>query len=370
MLNIQSLNPNEVKQQYRKLSMDFQNDPVKIESLNREYQNYIETPNQKQNNGLSQFKEQTHEAPVVTSSMPRVWNNSQVMQGFLPVYPNQQISEPQMMIFPINADDEAKMMKTMMNSMPDILNMAFDMKKKYNMSEKSKKENSNILESFMDYLSMGTESLPEHFHNMDDYNDENYQDIDETIEISIYDIFNESNIQVNYKSKIFQNYREIEEVNNSKIIKLTHNIEHNQVTTYNNDGNKYIIKNNVSYSKLNIKFVIKENNEYEQNVNTNNLRYLKNNSDYHIHINISYPESILGFSRTILLLNQNETTLNVNSNGKIILNGDKKKIKGKGFCLDGDNNYGDIIIHFHVNNYEIVDFNKKKDLIKSIFNDI
>ena len=64
------------------------------------------------------------------------------------------------------------------------------------------------------------------------------------------------------------------------------------------------------------------------------IQYSKEDYDYHIHLRISYPESILGFKRTIKILNGNETALNVNSNGKIIYHGDKKMIKNKGFLID------------------------------------
>ena len=78
-------------------------------------------------------------------------------------------------------------------------------------------------------------------------------------------------------------------------------------------------------------------------------------------MNITFPESILGFSRNIKLLNKNETKLNINSNGKIIQSNFTKILKNKGF------NNGDIIMKFIVGDYSIQNFKTHKEVLEKIF---
>ena len=42
MLNRKSFDKNEIKQQYRKLSMDYENDPQKLQQLNQEYESFVD----------------------------------------------------------------------------------------------------------------------------------------------------------------------------------------------------------------------------------------------------------------------------------------------------------------------------------------
>lgn len=357
MLNQKSFDKNEIKQQYRKLSMDYENDPQKLQQLNQEYESFINGDMIGQN-----------------LCIPNVNHQPNMMNTF---FPPAMLGhhEPNMMIVQMTPDEEAKMMKSMMQSMPDILNLAFDMKKKYNDSEASKQKKENIFENFMDFLTIGANNLPlpEHYTSLDEHlesHQDNKEDIHETLCVSLYDIYKNKDIQLNYKSNMYKNDVNCEQINNCKMIKLQHNIHDDYTIKFKNEGNQYISKNKgTQYSDLIVKFKIKENDE----LNSSNvdfsppISYFKEDYDYHINIRISYPESILGFKRTILLLNGNETLLNVNSNGKIIYNKDKKMVKNRGFLMDDEVTHGNMIIHFHVLPYEIRDFESHKKTLEDIF---
>lgn len=357
MLNRQLFDKNEIKQQYRKLSMDYENDPQKLQQLNQEYESFVDGEPVHQNMCVPNVNQQ-----------PNVMNTL-FHQGMLGNH------EPNMMIVQMSPDEEAKMMKSMMQSMPDILSLAFDMKKKYNESEVSKQKQENVFENFMDFLTVGAHNLPlpEHFTSLDEHfetQQDMKEDIHETLFVSLYDIYKNEQITLNYKSNVYKNDVNCEKINNCKMIKLGHNIHDNYIIKFKNEGNQYIVKHKgTQYSDLIVKFKIKENDE----LNSSNvdfpppIAYFKEDYDYHINIRISYPESILGFKRTILLLNGNETLLNVNSNGKIIYHKDKKMVKNRGFMREDEKTHGNMIIHFHVLPYEIKDFESHKKTLENIF---
>ena len=92
--------------------------------------------------------------------------------------------------------------------MPDILSLAFDMKKKYNESEVSKQK--NVFENFMDFLTVGAHNLPlpEHYTSLDEHfetQQDMKEDIHETLFVSLYDIYKNEQIALNYKSNVYKN---------------------------------------------------------------------------------------------------------------------------------------------------------------------
>jgi hypothetical protein len=251
--------------------------------------------------------------------------------------------------------------------MPDLLNVAFDMKKKYKKKYKNK-DNNDVFSSFLNYLNINNE-------NEDDIDEdiignfssnkiteikdetENKEDIHVNCEISLYDIYESKKIIIEYKSYIYHNNEIIETINNKKEVTLNESFNHNVEKKYPYEGNKYIFdKNNSDYSNLIVNYKIKEHYD-----NKSDILYRKQDNDYIIEMNITFPESILGFSRNIKLLNQNETKLNINSNGKIIQSNFTKILKNKGF------NNGNIIIKFIVGDYSIKNFKDHKEALEKIF---
>ena len=93
----------------------------------------------------------------------------------------------------------------------------------------------------MDFLNVGTQDLPEHFNTLDDnlHSEEEYENVHESLSVSIYDIYNYSDLQLNYKSRVYKNGK-IQEVNNCKIIKLDHGICHEYTLKFANEGHQYI----------------------------------------------------------------------------------------------------------------------------------
>ncbi len=253
MFNLFNLNPNEIKQEYRKLTMSLQDNPQQLELLNNEYNSIIN--NLSSTNNINQTKPNL--SSLSNTNIMGINNPSSIMNTF-----NQSsMTEPKVMFIPMNPEDEMKLMTNMMNSMPDILNMAFDMKKKYNSSEKEKIDNNDLFSGFLDFLNINNEKPPK-FKESQENEIKKLEDVIIEKVVSLYDIAQEKEIQINYKTFIYHENKIIEETSNYKIVKLNQCLNHNSVKKFPYDGNKYIIdKINTDYSNLIINFKIKENIE-------------------------------------------------------------------------------------------------------------
>ena len=343
MFNIYNKDSNQIKQEYRKMTMSLQNNPNELDKLNNEYKTFLD-------NIINNTNSNTNS------------NLSNMFQSQLNDFNGQPLLEPKIMFMSMDPNDEKELMNNMMNCMPDLLNVAFDMKKKYNKKYKNK-DNNDMFASFLNYLNINNDD--EDVINNLQANEiveikdetEKKEDINVDCEISLYDIYDCKNIVIKYKSFIYHNGEIIETVNNKKEITLNETFNHNMSKKYPYDGNKYIFdKNNSEYSNLIVNYKIKEHYD-----NNSNIMYRKQNNNYIIEMNITFPESILGFSRNIKLPNKNETKLNINSNGKIIQSNFTKILKNKGF------NNGDIVIKFNVSDYSIKNFKDNKEILEKIF---
>ena len=127
MLN-NNQNINELKQQYRELSMIYQNDSNIINKLNNEYNdlihNFSNIPTNNNNIEKLNHREQFMNKNLPLNMMNMVDMNQIPNLMYMP------------MNLPMNPEDEQEMMNIFMKSMPDLLNVAFDMKKKYNKKKK------------------------------------------------------------------------------------------------------------------------------------------------------------------------------------------------------------------------------------------
>lgn len=367
MLN-NNQNINELKQQYRELSMIYQNDSNIINKLNNEYNdlihNFSNIPTNNNNIEKLNHREQFMNKNLPLNMMNMVDMNQIPNLMYMP------------MNLPMNPEDEQEMMNIFMKSMPDLLNVAFDMKKKYN---KKKNKNGDILSNFADFLNV--------YSNNDDYDDKfvekdsnlnikeikNIEDIKILYEVSIEEINKEEKINISYDINFINN--DISEKRSViKEIILDNSINHKEERRYKNDGNIYLLENNENnYSDLIVCFIIKENKNKEISFNdiinkdNNTILYEKINYNYIIHLNITFKESLIGFKKNIKLFNGNEINININSNGRIIMNNNEKIINNKGFYNKKDDKYGDMIIKFYILPYFIENINDKKELIDKIF---
>ena len=176
------------------MSMNLQNNPSELEKLNNEYQSFLD--NVINNNSSN-----------INSNLSNILN-SQISNG-------QSLLEPKIMFMTMDPNDEKELMNNMMNCMPDLLNVAFDMKKKYNKKYKNK-ENNDVFTSFLNYLNINNENEVD-INNDEDMihtfssnkiteikdETENKQDINIEYEISLYDIYDSKQIIIEYKSYIF-----------------------------------------------------------------------------------------------------------------------------------------------------------------------
>ena len=108
MFNNCNKDSNLIKQEYRKMSMNLQNNPSELEKLNNEYQLFLDSVIN------------TNSANI-NSNLSNIFN-SQLNNG-------QSLLEPKIMFMTMDPNDEKELMNNMMNCMPDLLNVAFDMKK-------------------------------------------------------------------------------------------------------------------------------------------------------------------------------------------------------------------------------------------------
>lgn len=340
MLNSLVNDPNKLKQTYRTMTMKLQDNPDELNRLNHEYENILNNINDTLVNNFLQPGDNSN-----------IYSNPNSFQ-------HQRVSniEPKIMLMNLDNISEKDIMNNMMNSMPDMLNMAFNVNTK-----KNKNKNKNIFTSLFDIINDSQENDEQSQEYEENYKME-LEDIIVEKKISIYDIYNESQINISYNSNTFYNGDKNETVYFNKMIKLDSKINDNVSKTYPCEGNKYIYGNKeIEYSNLIVKFILEENIE-----NSDDITYKKINYDYLISLNITFPESIMGLSRNIKLLNGTETKLNIFSNGKIIYNKDTKIVKNKGFLID-NNNYGDIIIEFNILPYKINEFEENKETLQKIF---
>lgn len=123
-----------------------------------------------------------------------------------------------------------------------------------------------------------------------------------------------------------QNYEEIETL----YVNIPKGIDHNEIITLVNKGN--IKDKQQSDVKVHIELI--------QDVN-----FQRKGMDLLIHHQITFKESLLGFSFVLNHINGQQLKLN-NPPGKVILHKSNKVIKNLGFTRE--NNNGNLIIEFHI----------------------
>ena len=192
------------------------------------------------------------------------------------------------------------------------------------------------------------------------------EDIKIIKEVSILQIYNCESINISYN--INYNNNDINEKKSVlKTVQLDSLINHNKERIYKNDGNVYLQSNNEKiYSDLIIVFKIKENMNYENNFNildSDSIFYEKDNLNYNIHLILNFKESLLGFSKIIKLPNDCETKINIFTQGKVIMNNDKKEIQNKGFIEKTNNVIGNIKLYFYIQPITIKNIKEKESLI-------
>ena len=111
MFNIYNKDSNQIKQEYRKMTMSLQNNPNELDKLNNEYKTFLD-------NIINNTNSNTNS------------NLSNMFQSQLNDFNGQPLLEPKIMFMSMDPNDEKELMNNMMNCMPDLLNVAFDMKKK------------------------------------------------------------------------------------------------------------------------------------------------------------------------------------------------------------------------------------------------
>ena len=122
-------NINEIKQKYRELTMLHHNEPTIIENLNKEYESLINNNKFENNDNLFMFHNNSDNSYNILDIINKTQNidhfnkTSQLLNN-----PNL-LNNQDLMFMAMNPKEEQELMNNFMNSLPDMLNIAFDMKK-------------------------------------------------------------------------------------------------------------------------------------------------------------------------------------------------------------------------------------------------
>ena len=358
-------NINEIKQKYRELTMLHYNEPNTIDDLNKEYENLI---NKFENNDNSfMFHDNSSNGYNIFDIINKTQKNDHFNKT------SQLLNNPNLMFMTMNPQEEQELMNHMMNSLPDMLNVAFDMKKRYDHKQNKKDKTQNLFSNFVDFMNIYSDD-ESHLNNNIKSNIEineiiNKEDIKIIKEVSILQIYNCETINISYN--INYNNNDVNEKKSVlKTIELDSLINHNAERIYKNDGNVYLQSNNEKiYSDLIIVFKIKENINYENNFNildNESIFYEKDELNYNIHLILNFKESLLGFSKIIKLPNSCETKINIFTQGKVIMNNDKKELQNKGFNDKINDNIGNIKLFFYIQPLTINNIKEKEHLINDL----
>ena len=181
-----------------------------------------------------------------------------------------------------------------------------------------------------------------------------YIDISKTIDISLDDIYNGCTKIIEYSYKIYN-------INNT-----TNNIQE-EIQNIDID-----IPKGFDESEIIIKYMGNIYNIDDNSKRTNlilNVNFIphetikKQDLDSIIDVNITFPESIFGFTRKIDYFNK-RFNITIDNKGLVINSGDKKIIKNMGF--EKDNIKGNLIIQFTVDKYIIQNYKDVEEVLKNI----
>ncbi len=164
-------------------------------------------------------------------------------------------------------------------------------------------------------------------NNIDHTININYEDIIEKLEISYNDSYNGACLPININRKIVKYDNEYIE-NQRLYINIPQGIDNNEVITLKDEGNCY----NNKYSNLKIIIILK-----------NDIYFSRNGLDIIYTKNISFKESLIGFSFILNHLNNKSYKIS-NYKNEVINNTSEKIIKNMGFIRE--NYTGNLIIKF------------------------
>ncbi len=181
-----------------------------------------------------------------------------------------------------------------------------------------------------------------------------YIDISKTIDISLDDIYNGCTKTIEYSYKIYNinnttnnNQEEIQNID----IDIPKGFDDSEIIIK-YMGNVYNIDDNSKRTNL----ILKINFIPHETIKKQGL-------DSIIDINITFPESIFGFSRKIDYFNK-RFNITIDNKGLVINSGYKKVIQNMGF--EKDNIKGNLIIQFTVDKYIIQNYKDVEEVLKNI----
>ena len=181
-----------------------------------------------------------------------------------------------------------------------------------------------------------------------------YIDISKTIDISLDDVYNGCTKTIEYSYKIYNinnttnnNQEEIQNID----IDIPKGFDESEIIIK-YMGNIYNIDDNSKRTNL----ILKVNFIPHETIKKQDL-------DSIIDVNITFPESIFGFTRKIDYFNK-RFNITIDNKGLVINSGDKKVIKNMGF--EKDNIKGNLIIQFTVDKYIIQNYKDVEEVLKNI----
>ncbi len=183
-------------------------------------------------------------------------------------------------------------------------------------------------------------------HNFND-KEQTIVDIHKNIEITFQQAYNGISIPITITREIL-NGKIVTEENETLYINIPKGVDHNEIITLEKKGNK---KDNY-YSDIKIHIQLKHDNQFKRQ--GMDLIYIHN---------ISFKESLLGFSFILNHINGEQIKIN-NSKGKVILNKSQKIIKNLGFSRN--NTLGNLILEFHIKEPEPLN-EKQIELLEDFF---
>ena len=325
----------DLKKNYRKTTMQYQNEPELLEQINNAYEQILLQGMQFGHVGMALEHNNNTFSPQCTFAMKTI-----------PIHGDANLSHQSAKHS--SSSEMIDMFSGFMKVLPDVVENVMEIKQSYQerMPRGSKYKSSNVeITELPD--TPDTQIISELTE------DKNPPDLIVNCNIGIKTLYTQENHEQNYQYTIISN--NVKEIINSTLtIPCKTIVSHSQIEFKNKGDGQETNDGTIHRGKLILKFNIE-----------NFDNFTKEDNNIILKLNITFLESIFGFNKSIKYLDEKIIKLNLNTKGKVIRHKDRKHIQNMGL-INESSQKGEFIIEYNVDEYKIFNFEDKKDKLKDI----
>ena len=328
----------DVKKNYRKTTMQYQNEPELLEQINNAYEQILLQGMQFGHVGMSIDNKNTNFPPHCTFAMKTI-----------PIHGDAHLSHTHTASHS-SPSEMIDMFSGFMKVLPDVVENVMEIKNSY----QERSPNGHKYRSTQE-IEIDETPLPEiNVSNTDE--DKNYEippDLVVHCNVGMRTLYTKETYEHNYQYKIASN--NVKEIINSTLtIPCKNIVSHEQIIFENKGDGLETNEGIIIRGRLILNFNIEPSGDF-----------YKEDNNVVLKLNITFFESIFGFNKSIQYLDDKVIKLNLDTKGKIIRHLDRKHIKNMGLT-NVETEKGEFIIEYNVDEYTIVNFNDKKDRLRDI----